>query len=357
MKRLIAGLILISFPVFAAAENAAPPGAAPTAVVIGTPAAPVVDVANAPRIKFAIKKWDFGKVIEGPKVKRIVHFTNTGKSPLIIEQVQTSCGCTAAEAEGRKEIPPGEDGAIRVEYNTKDRPGKANKTVTVVSNDPLNKNFELKFDVEVVRLVDAQPSRVSFFGIKKGETRNQLVKVLGLEDKPLRILSAKSANGAVAVTMKALTEGARSGATIDVSVPVDKPIGEIRDEIVLATSYKKSPEVRIPVFGEVIGRVQVLPKRAFLNGPTGNSTILQVTADPPEGFQVLKAKAAKGLVNTKVKKLKTPDGKVNWQVVVSIPWLQKDGPIDDELTVTTNDPEQPEFKIPVAGMKSKPEKH
>lgn len=180
--------------------------------------------------------------------------------------------------------------------------------------------------------------------------------VLGKEGMPLRILSAKCTNGAVSVSMKALRQGAQRGAVINAVLPGDKPVGSFGDEIVLKTSLKKNPEIKIPVNGEVVGRVQVLPKTLYLNGPTGQSITLQAMADPAEGFEVTRAKSVKGQVNTKVKKNKSPDGKTDWQIVVSIPWLMRDGPIEDEVIVTTNDPEQPTFTIPVNGAKAKPPK-
>jgi hypothetical protein len=349
MFRLMAILILATIPAFAAAENTTPAGAAPTAAVSAT----AVDPATAPRIKFEAKKWNFGKVTEGPEVETHFRFTNKGKSPLKIERVDTSCGCTAAESEGRTEIPPGETGAIKVKYSTKDRPGPTSKTITVTTNDPAKQSVVLTIEVDVVRLIDVQPSRVTFYNMKKGESRTLKVKVLGKEGLPLKILSAKSTSGSVAVSMTALREGTRRGATIEVTLPGDKPIGMIGDEIVLATSSRKSPEVRIPVVGEVLGRVQVFPRMVYLNGVTGNTVSLQVVAIPAEGFKVLKAKAAKGQVNTRVRKAKTADGKDKWWVDVSIPWLQRLGPLVDEVTISTNDPEQPAVTIPVSGEKTK----
>jgi len=359
VKRLFVGFVLMTIPIIATAQNPAPQVApAPQGAAVNAappaPAATIITPANAPKIKFTSVKWNFGKVSEGPEVKKLFRFTNLGKSPLRIERVQPSCGCTGAEAEGRNEIPPGEMGAIRVTYNTKDRPGHAIKTVTVVTNDPMNQNVVLTFEVDVVRDIEIMPAQASFYGVKKGQSRDLQVKVLGKENIPFGVLSARSSNGTVAVTMAALREGARRGATIGVSLPGDKPIGTINDEIILATSSKNKPEVRIPVIGEIVGRVQVYPKQAYLNGPTGQSTLLQVTADPAEGFKVRNAKTTKHKVNAKVKKSATPEGKTTWQVEISVPWLSKEGPIEDEVVITTNDPEQPTFKIPVNGSKTKP---
>ncbi len=61
-------------------------------------------------------------------------FTNTGQSPLIINQVFASCGCTVPSYP-KTPIKPGESGVIEVTYNgTNKFPGRFAKTVTVRSN-------------------------------------------------------------------------------------------------------------------------------------------------------------------------------------------------------------------------------
>lgn len=64
-------------------------------------------------------------------------FKNTGKTPIIISNVQTSCGCTTAE-KPTEPIEPGKSSKISVKYDTK-RVGEFTKTITVTTNvgDPI----------------------------------------------------------------------------------------------------------------------------------------------------------------------------------------------------------------------------
>lgn len=59
-------------------------------------------------------------------------FKNTGKTPIIISNVQTSCGCTTAE-KPTEPIQPGKSSKISVKYDTK-RVGDFTKTITVTTN-------------------------------------------------------------------------------------------------------------------------------------------------------------------------------------------------------------------------------
>jgi len=60
------------------------------------------------------------------------HFTNTGNLPLIINRVNSSCGCLVPSYD-REPIMPGEKGVIKGHYDTK-RIGPINKSLTIRSN-------------------------------------------------------------------------------------------------------------------------------------------------------------------------------------------------------------------------------
>jgi len=57
-------------------------------------------------IKFKAEKHDFGKIVEGTQASYSFEFTNTGKAPVVISNVQPSCGCTTPEWT-REPIMPG----------------------------------------------------------------------------------------------------------------------------------------------------------------------------------------------------------------------------------------------------------
>lgn len=77
--------------------------------------------------------YDFGVVKEGEKVEHEFKFTNTGNSPLIVSNVQASCGCTTPEY-SKNPIAPGDEGMVKVIFNSAGQVGKQHKVITVVSN-------------------------------------------------------------------------------------------------------------------------------------------------------------------------------------------------------------------------------
>jgi len=98
-------------------------------------------------IKFVATEHDFGQVQEGEKVTHVFEVLNTGKADLLLQSVKPSCGCTMPKYD-KKPIRPGKTGTIEVVFNTKGRPGKQRKTVTVVTNtEPPNTVLIFSCDV------------------------------------------------------------------------------------------------------------------------------------------------------------------------------------------------------------------
>lgn len=91
--------------------------------------------ASAPSIKFDDLYADFGVLPQGSTVPFVFSFTNTGDASLHIEDVHTTCGCTAA-APDNPIIPPGGRGAIRVTFDSRGKMGETFKQVRVRTNDP-----------------------------------------------------------------------------------------------------------------------------------------------------------------------------------------------------------------------------
>jgi hypothetical protein len=99
-------------------------------------------------ISFATDKYDFGKIQESAgQVSYDFVFTNTGGEPLVISNVQTSCGCTSPNWP-KEPVLPGAKNKITVTYNPAGRPGKFTKSITVTSNaEPASNTVFIMGDV------------------------------------------------------------------------------------------------------------------------------------------------------------------------------------------------------------------
>lgn len=88
-------------------------------------------------IKFDEPEFDFGDINSGDIVTHIFKFKNTGDAPLIIESATASCGCTVPKWP-KEPIPPGEESEIEVKYDSKNKAGIQQKTITIRANTQPN---------------------------------------------------------------------------------------------------------------------------------------------------------------------------------------------------------------------------
>jgi hypothetical protein len=88
--------------------------------------------ANAPVFEFQTDVIDYGKIQLDADGVRVFKFKNVGKSPLVIDRIQSTCGCTVPK-KPEQPIMPGASGEIEVKYDTK-RAGGFSKAITVYSN-------------------------------------------------------------------------------------------------------------------------------------------------------------------------------------------------------------------------------
>jgi hypothetical protein len=105
-----------------------------------TPATPVTQPLQdekpegpLPTLQFETTDHDFGTINEGKVVEYTYKFKNTGEAPLIIQNAQGSCGCTASDWT-KEPIPAGGSGFVIAKFDSNGKTNIQNKTVTVTAN-------------------------------------------------------------------------------------------------------------------------------------------------------------------------------------------------------------------------------
>lgn len=106
-------------------------------------------------LQFTTIEWreqskDFGKISEGQKLEVTYHFKNTGRKPLVIDNVVPACGCTVAETP-KEPIAPGKEGEITGVFDSNGRIGLQHKTIAVTANTKGTQTHQLVFTAEVYK--------------------------------------------------------------------------------------------------------------------------------------------------------------------------------------------------------------
>lgn len=106
------------------------------------------DRIDGPIAVFDIVSHDFGNVLQGKESEAVFKLTNKGDTPLIIEDIKVSCGCTLVEWT-KDPILPEQTSEIIVKYNTKII-GAIKRSIVVNTNDRENDRILLMLTGNVV---------------------------------------------------------------------------------------------------------------------------------------------------------------------------------------------------------------
>lgn len=90
-------------------------------------------------------EYDFGTIAQGKPVYHNFQIINRGATPIKLENVQATCGCTTPEW-GKEAIAPGASDKIKVGYNAAAE-GPFEKFVTITYNGNASKQIKIKGSV------------------------------------------------------------------------------------------------------------------------------------------------------------------------------------------------------------------
>jgi len=219
-------------------------------------------------ISFEDKTHDFGKVNEEDgKITHVFNFVNRGITPLVVNRVQASCGCTTPTWT-KEPIEPGKKGAITVTYNPLGRPGTFTKTITVYSN-ATDEQFTLTIHGEVIGKASGENSAFPV-GMGALHLKSKVIQMNNVDKGKLqsRILDIKNTSNAV---LKPTIENLPAYLSVTVTPEVLKPNeegklnfafnsracpqwGPIADEmyVILNGQKKYSEEYKLTVVSNVV---------------------------------------------------------------------------------------------------------
>ena len=86
-----------------------------------------------PSISFDKTEHDFGQIMNGTPVETTFSYSNTGKSPLVVTDIKSTCGCTVPQGWSKEPLMPGASSQFSVKFNGKGA-NKTSKTITLTTN-------------------------------------------------------------------------------------------------------------------------------------------------------------------------------------------------------------------------------
>lgn len=255
---------------------------------------------NGSHISFSGTSYDFGTVDEGSKLSKTFTFTNIGKEPLEIV-TRSTCTCTVIVL-AEKEIQPGGNGKIKIEYDTTGKKGNITQKIYVKTNDPVNTSTILSIKAAVQSHIKVVPGRIWLDRIAPNEKIKREIQIFDSGDGKLTIESIDSPEEIVTEVLPERTGNIRILPVTMIFTSGNDP-GEFQKSFTIHTNDKKHPEITVPVSGIVLSDIKVFPPSVFINGIEPGTTIVKeiiITSRKGEKFKNIFLKPSSPYITTEV---------------------------------------------------------
>ncbi len=130
--------------------------------------------------------YDWGRV-DPARLHTVIKIRNAGTGDLHIEKVQPACSCTI-DTLAKDLLKPGEVTDLKLSVDVASRSGAVEKTVTIYSDDPANKQQVITLRAFVKRPVTFEPGQYFYVqGAKVGQEVTGTVTIANSGDAPFTL--------------------------------------------------------------------------------------------------------------------------------------------------------------------------
>ncbi len=310
-------------------------------------------VAAAPRaqsgpLRVAESTYDFGTIWDTQDVKHTFTMVNTGKEPVEIRNVRTTCGCTTTD-KWDKTVAPGATWALPVTFSAAGRQGKNHKSVIVETGAPDQPRVVFNVTGEIKPLFAFEPGpHVSFGTLQEDSDETRSLTIINQGDEPVTLGEPEVNTDAVKVTLRAVKPGRQYELSVRTLPPItDSPRARIR----VPTGLKTDPELIVYVYGYIRPRVAVLPATMLIPQPLERDFGRRLMIRVADGATV-HVKDVKVSIDEVDARLETAKEGQLYYIWLKIPagvQLPEGGAT---VTVTTDDEKVPQLKVPLRPFQS-----
>jgi hypothetical protein len=314
----------------------------------GQDAQPVAQDASAaptPRIEVSPDNFDFGEVWQGTEAKRVFTIKNTGDAPLTIA-ARSSCGCTVA-TRPKSPLAAGESTEFSITYDTKRR-GRANKKVTLTTNDPQNQRVTIAVQGVVKELFNMEPqSRITFSGLMRDSKETETITLQNLYPEPVKLaLKPNQKFEHFDVDFKEVEKGK----TYELKVTTKPPLryGWNREAIMFETGLDAVPTLSVTAAAHAQPRVVANPPTIWIPSRATEATDRYVRVQYRTDSPIEITDVSSDLENIEWKLLDTQNPPTNSnltyrQLIVTLPPYSEIPNDGGTLKIMTSD-KDPEFQ-------------
>ncbi len=201
-----------------------------------------------PKLSIPSPNFNFETARQGDIVKHDFKIYNAGGSPLVIQRVVPGCGCTATKI-STKNVPPGKESVVSVEFNTTGFLGHKVRSISIETNDPKMSVGMLTIEGTIEAEITVEPKALSFGEVKQGSSPS-------LELIIKKLVNSKTAVREVVSRLPSVTvEKIRNGeleSVYRITMKPDAKIGGIRGLVNVVLNDKGATTIPVPVFASIV---------------------------------------------------------------------------------------------------------
>lgn len=330
-------------------------------------AEPQKAIGEGPRLVFERSGHDFGVITGEDSLICKFPFKNMGTERLVINAINTGCGCTVAKL-AKQEFEPGEGDVIEITYNPKGS-GKQSRSISVTSNDAHQPNMQLVVSAQVIPLCEARPNTVQFGQVSIGDARTVQCVIVS-RDPELKVISVECNGPEIAAELapagtrpEVMVEPELPGvAVINVTLKDSAPVGRVLRMVTVKALAAKEPggtqepqEIKVNAFAAVKGELSVNPQLIRVPPVVAGGDIERdaiVTRKDNRPFKITKAEIHDANITTLT--VTTEPYKEGEVIGYKVKLVGKAGPVANNfrgrIVLTTDVPREEEIEIQFSGI-------
>src|SRR5690348_1275458 len=195
-------------------------------------AAPPPAASAGPQIKFGSSIYDFGRIQAGEMVRHTFVFTNSGDQPLVLNNVQPSCGCTTA-GEFTRNVLPGQTGLVPIQFNSTHFNGEVFKTISVTSNDRKTPVVVLQLKGKIWKPLELVPPYTVVNVAPDASSAAAMVRILNNTEEPLILSTPECSTKSFTATLTTVKPGKEF--QLNLASAGDLNTGNVQGKVLLKT--------------------------------------------------------------------------------------------------------------------------
>lgn len=276
---------------------------------------------------------DFGVVARGADAKYRLAIKNKFVQPVHIQNIKTSCGCTAAKP-SKESLASNETAYIEITMDTRKFTHQKDSSVTVTFDAPQFAEVRIPVKAYIRTDVVLTPGGAEFGSVTKGADSERKIAIAyaGRDNWTIRNVISKNPN----ISAKVAETGRGSGRVnydLMVTIKGDAPTGELRDQVTLVTDDPNNPNIPVLVEARVETEYTVNPEIvSFGNLSPGEKKTINIVVRGKKPFSIDKIESEKTVGTFEVRLPQEP--KLIHVLPLTVIAPTEAGTLNEEFTVT-----------------------